>query len=104
MDAWGRVAGSSRHPMSLVVTICTAVAVAIGNGVAPWSLILTGGPYALWLPFAAIGVLIGVEVYALVQVWFDFPNVSRGIGIGIALGALVFLAMLVVVVRWLGTG
>ena len=88
--------------VGFVISMCTAGAVALGNGVVPWALIFVGGPFALWLPFAGHSVAISVELYAYVQTRYDLPTVSRGIGLGMILGVGVFLAAFIVVVEWLG--
>ena len=71
---------------------------------ATWSLIFFGGHYALRLPFAAIGLLVTVELYVMATWWFDAPSVARGMGVGMILGGLVFLTVFVLVVQSLGAG
>ena len=104
VDAWGQAPGASQRFVPLVVTGCTVFVVAFINGVATWSLILVGGSLSFWLPFAAHGLLLSVELCAMVRIWFDFPNVSRGLAIGATVGGAVFLFALVLVVQSLGAG
>jgi hypothetical protein len=92
-SAWARRFGA------LPVVAASAAAVAAVDGILPWSPLFAGWKVLLQLPFAGLSALLAVELWLLVRIRYDFPNVSTGIGIGMVGGVLFFFAVMVYLIE-----